>query len=68
MSHFELEERGLNAEHFLQANSHSNSGTYDSEPVTSVQEMIEPSNSAELKQDTRDVHNTDFSSLELSDH
>ncbi|GKF74221.1 hypothetical protein Tco_0220553, partial [Tanacetum coccineum] len=52
MSHFELEERGLNAEHFLQANSHSNSGTYDSEPVTSVQEMIEPSNSAELKQDT----------------
>jgi hypothetical protein len=30
MSHFELEERGLNAEHFEQANSHSNSGTSDS--------------------------------------
>jgi len=29
MSHFELEERGLNAEHFEQANSHSNSGTSD---------------------------------------
>ena len=67
MSHFELEERGLNAEHFEQANSHSNSGTYDSEPVTSVQEMIEPSNSAELKQYTRYVHITDSSFLEPSD-
>lgn len=45
MSKFTLEERGLNDQHYEEANSYFNSGSSYSGSVSSLQEMIDESNS-----------------------
>lgn len=44
MSHYTLEERGLNTQHFEETNNNFNSGSSDSESVSSVEEIIGQSN------------------------
>ena len=67
MSHFDLEERGLNDQHFQEAESNSSSDNSDSESVSSVQQMLDEAESPRFRQDSSDVHNTDFPSWEPGD-